>query len=117
MMEMIYHLYHLDEIISNIPELFTNSVLFFSQGPYCTGGQECVSYKECLNGKKLFGRILAKSDADPEKTELMEQFKSLRCGNFNRDKTVCCDGEKKIDIPVLIRNQGTHLKKILPNLS
>merc|ERR1711992_133106 len=59
----------------------------------CSGGQECVSYKDCLHGKKLFGRILAKSDVDPEKTELMEQFKDLRCKNFNRDKTVCCDVE------------------------
>ena len=79
----------------NINYLFTQH--HFSPQGSCSGGQECVSYKDCLHGKKLFGRILAKSDVDPEKTELMEQFKDLRCNNFNRDKTVCCDGKKSIN--------------------
>merc|ERR1712025_444017 len=59
----------------------------------CSGGQECVPYKECLHGKKLFGRILAIKGEGDEKTKLMKEFKSMRCGNFNRDKTVCCDVE------------------------
>jgi len=57
----------------------------------CSNGQECISYRECLHGKKLFGRILTYSGNDPEKPKLMEEFRSLRCGNFNNDKTVCCD--------------------------
>jgi len=59
----------------------------------CSNGQECISYRECLHGKKLFGRILTYSGNDPEKPKLMEEFRSLRCGNFNNDKTVCCDVE------------------------
>ena len=59
----------------------------------CSNGQECISYRECLHGKKLFGRILTYSGNDPEKPKLMEEFRSLRCGNFNNDKTVCCDGK------------------------
>merc|ERR1739848_518936 len=59
----------------------------------CNNGQECISYRECLHGKKLFGRILTYSGNDPEKPKLMEEFRSLRCGNFNNDKTVCCDVE------------------------
>ena len=66
---------------------------YFSGG--CSGGQECVPYKECLHGKKLFGRILAIKGEGDEKTELMKEFKGMRCGNFNRDKTVCCDGKNK----------------------
>merc|ERR1712109_430749 len=76
-----------------LQQILATSLAQNNQGSSCTGGQECVPYKECLNGKKLFGRILAKADGDPEKNQLMEQFKSLRCGSFNRDKTICCDVE------------------------
>ena len=54
-----------------------------------------MPYKECLHGKKLFGRILAIKGEGDEKTKLMKEFKGMRCGNFNRDKTVCCDGKNK----------------------
>jgi hypothetical protein len=40
-------------------------------------------------------RILAIKGEGDEKSELMKEFKGMRCGNFNRDKTVCCDGKNK----------------------
>jgi len=57
----------------------------------CCDGQECIAYEDCPRGKELFDTILITPSNDPEKLELMEEFKSIRCGNFNKDKTVCCD--------------------------
>jgi len=81
------------QLLQILTLLSTIALALGSEGK-CTGerkGQECVPYRKCMWGKKLFGRILAANEGE-EKDKLFETFKDARCGDF-KDKTICCDVE------------------------
>ena len=74
----------------------------------CKKDQKCLQYRKCQPAVKIAKQILATSDVD-EKSRLTSEFKTLRCGNFFIEKTVCCD-QDQIQEPY-------YSKKNIPNLS
>ena len=74
----------------------------------CKKEQKCLQYRKCQPAVKIAKQILATSDVD-EKSRLTSEFKTLRCGNFFIEKTVCCD-QDQIQEPY-------YSKNIIPNLS
>ena len=74
----------------------------------CKKDQKCLQYRKCQPAVKIAKQILATSDVD-EKSRLTSEFKTLRCGNFFIEKTVCCD-QDQIQEPY-------YSKNIIPNLS
>ena len=59
----------------------------------CEKDQKCIQYRKCRPAVKIAKEILATTDND-EKSRLTNEFKTLRCGNFFSEKTVCCDKEQ-----------------------
>ena len=59
----------------------------------CKEDQKCIQYRKCRPAVKIAKQILATTDSD-EKSRLTNEFKTLRCGNFFSEKTVCCDQEQ-----------------------
>ena len=63
----------------------------------CSENQICVHYKKCRTAVKIAAKILSSSNNE-EKETLSADFKTLRCGNFSSEKTVCCN-QDQIQIP------------------
>ena len=61
-------------------------------------GPVCVHYKKCRSAVKIAAKILSSSNNE-EKETLSSEFKTLRCGNFFNEKTVCCN-QDQIQIPL-----------------
>ena len=59
----------------------------------CKKDQKCLQYRKCQPAVKIAKQILATTDID-EKSRLTNEFKTLRCGNFFIEKTVCCDQDQ-----------------------
>ena len=73
----------------------------------CKKDQQCLQYRKCQPAVKIAKQILATSDID-EKSRLINEFKTLRCGNFFSEKTVCCD-QDQIQEPYYSKNIITNL--------
>ena len=68
----------------------------------CKKDQKCLQYRKCQPAVKIAKQILATTDIG-EKSRLTNEFKTLRCGNFFIEKTVCCD-QDQIQEPYYSKN-------------
>ena len=77
----------------------------------CKKDQKCLQYRKCQPAVKIAKQILATSDVD-EKSRLTSEFKTLRCGNFFIEKTVCCD-QDQIQEPYYSKNMISNLSYLI----